>query len=342
MKNIHARNVNEAYTIGLRMLEEQGQLEMSRAGPVKTMPVPVTTSYQRPYERVLFDAKRDCNPFFHLLESLWMLAGRNDVDWISEFSSNIVNYSDDGKTFHGAYGHRWRNHFGKDQLYELVTMLKRDPETRRAGLGMWDPRADCNAEGKDFPCNMQIVFRWRSHGLDMTVYNRSNDAIWGAYGANAVHMSMLHEWMSTMIGAKQGIYYQVSNDFHAYVDVFHKVGVPQPMPDDPYSRGEVCAIPIIDDIERWNKELFAFMEHPLDTGFTEEFFAGVARPMVQAWRAFKSKNLVAAQSHTQTISAPDWRKACNEWIIRRVERAASRSAGPTLAYDANAIRPKRG
>ena len=32
--------------------------------------------------------------------------------------------------------------------------------------------------------------------LCMTVCNRSNDMLWGAYGANVVHMSMLQEFVA--------------------------------------------------------------------------------------------------------------------------------------------------
>jgi hypothetical protein len=40
---------------------------------------PVVTCYSAPTQRVLFSPMRDANPFFHLMEALWMLAGRDDV-----------------------------------------------------------------------------------------------------------------------------------------------------------------------------------------------------------------------------------------------------------------------
>jgi hypothetical protein len=47
----------------------------SRAGDVLVAPHPVMSVTSIPTERVLFDPARDANPFFHLFESLWMLAG---------------------------------------------------------------------------------------------------------------------------------------------------------------------------------------------------------------------------------------------------------------------------
>src|SRR4051812_26055273 len=80
----------------------------SRNGPVLMIEEPVIITYEKPNERVLFDANRDANPFFHLFESIWMLSGSNELAPVQYFANNISNYSDDGKTLNGAYGYRWR------------------------------------------------------------------------------------------------------------------------------------------------------------------------------------------------------------------------------------------
>jgi len=312
----------------------------SRAGQVLTLPYPVTTAYMRPRERVLFNASRDANPFFHYLESLWMLAGRNDVEWLERYNGSIGQFSDDGKTFHGAYGYRWRSHFQRDQIDQVIALLRTDPDTRRAVLGMWDPRVD-SGEGKDFPCNMQVVFRMRLGSLDMTVYNRSNDIIWGAYGANVVHMSILQEYVAYMLGVPVGIYYQVSNDYHAYTKVFNALEIPDPGPVDPYQMREVTASYLFADRARIMPELWAFMNNPYDVSLTEPFLCGIAVPMVQAWELFKGGNLTGAIKHVERIESNDWKKACHEWLVRRLERKANRRQRPTVAYSDNDTRPKR-
>ena len=50
----------------------------------------------------------------------------------------------------------------------------------------------------------------------MTVCNRSNDMLWGAYGANAVHMSMLQEYLASRLEIAVGEYTQISDSFHVY------------------------------------------------------------------------------------------------------------------------------
>ena len=143
-----------------------------------------------------------------------------------------------------------------------------------------------------------------------------------------------------MVGADVGRYYQVSNDYHAYIDVMHKVGVPDPMPDDPYKRGEVWSLPLINDRNTWNAELAAFIEEPIQL-FLEPFFSDVARPMVQAWCCYKEKDYRSAMNYCDRILSPDWKRAGHEWIVRRFEKATKGRVSATVAHDEDHIRPKR-
>jgi len=223
---VQAKNVNEALGEGLSLLKKVAVKAPSRNGEVLVAPGPVITEYENPKDRVLFSPLRDANPFFHLMEALWMLGGHNDVAWPQQFNSKFGLYSDDGLTVHGAYGHRWRNHFGQDQLNHIIRLLRTEPTTRRAVLAMWHPEGDLwkrgtayPASGVDLPCNTHIYFSIGLTGLDMTVCCRSNDIIWGAYGANAVHMSILQEYIAAAIGVPVGSYFQFSNNFHAYTNI---------------------------------------------------------------------------------------------------------------------------
>lgn len=137
----------------------------SRNGKVWMAAEPILVTYERPLERVLFNDARDANPFFHVFEALWMLAGRNDLSPLTKFVSTFGQFSDDGKTLNGAYGYRWRhagpplakvekyydekeNHpYGNwpdsiDQLEILIEHLKANPDSRRAVLQMWNVEDD--------------------------------------------------------------------------------------------------------------------------------------------------------------------------------------------------------
>jgi len=189
------RNVNEAFPKLVSFMCDPSSVgsppsavrkEDSRNGPVLRVAEPVTVTYTNPRERVLFNYGRDCNPFFHLFEALWMLAGRNDVKPLVYYNPRMAEYSDDGQIFHGAYGHRWRNqtisvwnsnsprtescpHCGMseepfDQIEAIIAHLNSDPNSRREVLQVWEYQADLWARpkgAKDLPCNTQAYFSLR-------------------------------------------------------------------------------------------------------------------------------------------------------------------------------------
>ena len=327
MKIIEVDNVNEALHKGLAYLLEHGEQTSSRNGSAMVAPVPVCTAYHTPARRVLFSPKRDCNPFFHLMEAIWMLAGRSDVAWPAHFAKNIANYSDNDLTFWGAYGHRWRRWFGHDQLTPIIDDLRKNKESRRAVLGMWDPARDpmqAARGGKDVPCNTIAFFRVNHGKLDMTVCNRSNDVIWGAYGANAVHFSVLHEFIAKAIGVQQGVYYQISNNFHVYTDKYPREALVELCDDayktDCYNDNNLATYPLMQvGWEDWLWQAEAFCEDPYFLADNQDpFFEEVARPMYRAWEARKT-NLREALSWAVSIRAEDWRVACTDWLMRRTK-----------------------
>lgn len=328
MHVISALNVNHALAEGLRYLNEHGTHEDSRNGPVLVSPCPVTTMYAMPEQRVIFSPLRDANPFFHLMEALWMMAGRDDLSWPLHFNKRFADYSDDGQTIHGAYGYRWRRHFGMDQIYKVVQELRGNMNSRRAVIAMWDPEIDLGMNSNDLPCNTTIFFRVRGRFLDMTVCNRSNDIYWGAYGANAVHMSILQEFVARAIGIHMGYYYQVSNNYHLYTGIpelesqaTREVMAYHATKNDHYAAHFIETVhpfPLMRVSDTlWMSELNDFMQDPNKReGHTEPFFTDVAVPMFNAWH--ERKNKISDGEHwVSQIAAEDWRLACTEWIERR-------------------------
>ena len=83
---IHARNVEIALWEGIKILQEYGEKVSPRGEETIEAPAPVVTEYSRPLERVLLNQVRDANPFFHFMESMWILAGRRDVKFLSHLS----------------------------------------------------------------------------------------------------------------------------------------------------------------------------------------------------------------------------------------------------------------
>ena len=318
MMTIKARNVNDAYVNGLWWLKTSGQQEQSRNGEVIVSPEPVMTVYSSPQERVLLDSARDANPFFHLYEAIWMLAGARDVRKVAHYASNMLSYSDDGETLNGAYGDRWRNYYDVDQLLEIVDMLRTDITTRRAVLAMWNGFEDLCSESKDIPCNTHIYFRMHpGRTLDTTVCCRSNDVIWGAYGANAVHFSVLHEFMARAVGATPGKLYQFSNNYHIYEPHWKLMRAPA-LEMNPYDNPIFRAIPLFAQQDEYILFLKGCEEIAATGHNTRDvpFLRNVVMHMLDAWEAHKDKDAQRAYTSLSRMPDCDWQVAGMRWIDR--------------------------
>lgn len=340
MHCVHSHNVNGAFDKGWELLHHRGELESSRNGPVLVAPGPVTTIYTEPRERVLFFPARDANPFLHFFESLWMLDGRNDVAFLDEFTKNFRQFSDDGETLSGAYGYRWaygKDGRGSDQIQKVVHILREDPSSRRAVITMWERGDLWDQKSKDIPCNLSVAFRIRRGFLDMTVFNRSNDMIWGAYGANVVHMSFLQELVATCLGVRIGRYTQVSNNFHIYTELAAYKKILESGDRSIYhnrygvsSEDRVLLSPpviSVDDGEEpfmFENDLNAFFSgydilgiRQVDIAYHTRFFREVVAPMSAAYHMYKKGEGAGAAELLSSRKPYDWLVAGCEWLNRR-------------------------
>lgn len=425
--HLSTRNVNTAFTELVKFFDDGAKnrtetffrginpivRRTSRNGPVLMIDEPVTITYEKPLERVLFNPARDANPFALLYESLWMLAGRNDVVPLVYYTRRMTDYSDDGKTLNGAYGYRWRQalrndnfdpmmgHIGPseykiDQLDILVTHLKADPTSRRAVLQMWNVEDDLlkiggtelvrdwkndwgsyptmsaykpNTGSKDVCCNLSVIFSVRHMDdgtmtfkerrenplvpipgtekigrdcLDMTVFNRSNDLVWGLLGANYVTFSVLQEYMSARLGVVVGRYHHVTNNLHVYTETNSGFKPNEWLAAEEHlnrhtsdygerdelgsPNGPMKTLPLVRDPETFEKELPAFVEtwanpdnveDPLRK-WDEPFLQTVAGPMLTAFQSHK-RNAATTFEWANRIAADDWRIAATNWLQRRAK-----------------------
>lgn len=319
MQFIYARNVNDAWLQAIDKINSLGVPEPSRAGNVLVCPTPVMTMYSRPMERVLFDPTRDANPIFHLHEAIWMLAGRNDATWLDQFVSDFsVRFAEPGGRQHGAYGHRWRYHFGMDQLDEAIRLLRANPKDRQAVVQMWDPNVDLGVIGlKDRPCNTQIYLRIVDKALNMGVMCRSNDIVWGCYGANAVHFAFLQEYLAAMIGVGMGTLSQYSWNWHMYENTRHLADSISAESWGYYPGTQ----PLVTDPETIDMEIRDYVAHTNPKSAVEyaknTFLRDTAYRMYRANELRKEHKWDDALAVAADISAPDWQQATVAWLQRR-------------------------
>lgn len=345
MYQLEDENVNGIYYAGRELFSTEGELQESRAGAVLTLPAPLAVTYARPTQRVLFDPARDSNPFFSLFESLWMLAGWRDARWLDRFVHDFSSrFAEEGGLQHGAYGFRWRLHFDvegggephvPDQLDTVVRLLRANPLDRRVVISMWDPVADLGANVRDVPCNLVATPRIVDEALDLTVFCRSGDFIWGTAGANAVHFSFLQEYLAGRIGVRVGKLHHVINNPHVYVALQSKLGEAEPF-HGAYPKTH----PIGTSWDKWDRDVRSFMEwtltvdpaepdaRPFPTYPDNPWFEETAQTLFVVhglWRKGERRTaLTIIDEHADEI-APDWQRACKEWMQRRAKRAAAKA-----------------
>lgn len=299
--------VNDAY-YGLKdLIKTEGKYMKSRNGLVRALTKPIMIEITNPAQRILYDVERRANPFFHFVEAMWMLGGGRDVATVAKYNANMASFSDDGETFNAAYGYRWKHYFGYDQIQRAVDMLKANPDDRRVVITMWDAYEDLGSSSKDIPCNQQAMFRIVNGKLDMFTTNRSNDLIWGLCGANAVHLTILQEYMAAAVGVPMGVWTHVSNNLHIYDQHFYLM--------DSTNRGYVTGYlpdPVVVDASLFMEDCIQVCEGNSD--FKTNFFNRTLYPLMSAWGSYKNNCLSAAQEEANKIELWDIKLACTRWL----------------------------
>lgn len=209
------RTVNEALQSLCGEIINQ-PVQASRNGPTRELLFRHFDITQPLLREILIPERKASLPA-QIAETMWVLAGRNDIAWLENYLPRAGDFSDDGKTWRAGYGPRIRA-FGVDkvdQLEYVVETLQGDPNTRRAVIGLYDPTWD-TFPGKDIACNNWLHFLARGDRLDLHVATRSNDLIWGWSGINAFEWSVLLEVVASLTGLDVGQLHFSISSLHVY------------------------------------------------------------------------------------------------------------------------------
>ena len=150
-----------------------------------------------------------------LAELLWYINERNDVEFISQFASLWANITDDGKTSNSAYGYILGKKYGFNQIEQIIEVLKKDPDSRRAVLNISDPAIN-RVTTKDMQCTVCLQFLLRDNKLHCIVFMRSND-IWYGLPYDVVYFTFLQKYIAYRLGVGYGTYTHISGSMHMYL-----------------------------------------------------------------------------------------------------------------------------
>src|SRR5258708_35681184 len=105
-----------------------------------------------PCQRVLPAPQRHNNLFATIAETVWVLAGRNDLTFLSQYLPRAAEFSDDGCVWRGGFGPRLRDWGGVDQIRDGGHTLQPTPKRRQAVILLFDPTRD-NTARRGISCN---------------------------------------------------------------------------------------------------------------------------------------------------------------------------------------------
>jgi thymidylate synthase len=257
-------SINEALVKLSQDILNEGVWRETRGFRCLEFPHPVTICITNPTDRYVTIKSRKWNKVLPFAELAWLLSGLNDLDALpGHFVKNLYNFSDDGRTWRAGYGPRIRFMSGfrddydiskreeghvisghpavTDQLRYVVQALRKDRHSRQAIIEIADPVKDnFGNDGflkrtKDQPCTRLLNFQERNGALDLTVYMRSNDLLWGFSAVNVFNFTFMLEIVAAMVDIPVGNYYHVTNNLHVYEDKLGLVReiaeeeIPEPM-----------------------------------------------------------------------------------------------------------------
>jgi len=147
---------------------------------------------------------------FNAAEKLCYITGKSGEDILPKYAPKIKQFinKDTGK-FDGAYGPRLIK-----QYEHILSILKKDKDTRQAILNIYNFHDD-HHDSIDIPCTSTLHFLIRDNVLNLIVYMRSNDLLWGT-PYDVAQFTFLQECFANILGIEPGTYTHIAGSLHIY------------------------------------------------------------------------------------------------------------------------------
>ena len=216
-------NLNDAYQLIAQHVMLNGRMVASRSGDTREV-CGVGLKILKPDT---LPVARGMNMSYACGELLWYLSLTNKLEFISHYAPSYHNYANEVLTPNGrviaplgGYGERW-----KLQLYPLIELLRRDPNTRQACLTTWHLNELAYAQevcSRDVPCTLSIQFLIRQGELHAIATMRSND-LWLGFAYDMFCFTQLQCLIAEDLGVSVGTYTHNVGSLHAYTRDVKKI-----------------------------------------------------------------------------------------------------------------------
>jgi thymidylate synthase len=162
-------------------------------------------------------------------ELLWFINGDTNIGYLNENGVKIWNeWANKDGDLGPVYGYQWRNWNGDeiDQIKELISTLKNNPNSRRMLVSAWNPSVlpdtsksfeENVANGKAAlpPCHAFFQFYVNNGKLSCQLYQRSADVFLGV-PFNIASYALFTMMVAQVCGYQAGDFIHTFGDAHIY------------------------------------------------------------------------------------------------------------------------------
>jgi thymidylate synthase len=162
-------------------------------------------------------------------ELLWFINGDTNIGYLNENGVKIWNeWANKDGDLGPVYGYQWRNWNGDeiDQIKELISTLKNNPNSRRMLVSAWNPSVlpdtsksfeENVASGKAAlpPCHAFFQFYINNGKLSCQLYQRSADVFLGV-PFNIASYALFTMMVAQVCGYQAGDFIHTFGDAHIY------------------------------------------------------------------------------------------------------------------------------
>ncbi|MFT4730530.1 MAG: thymidylate synthase [Granulosicoccus sp.] len=161
-----------------------------------------------------------------IYELLWFLQGNTNIAYLKQNGVRIWDeWADENGDLGPVYGSQWRSwptpsgtHI--DQISQLLTQLKNNPDSRRHIVSAWNVAEIDNM--KLPPCHVLFQFYIADGRLSCQLYQRSADVFLGV-PFNIASYALLTMMVAQVCGLKPGEFVHTLGDAHIYSNHFDQV-----------------------------------------------------------------------------------------------------------------------
>jgi thymidylate synthase len=206
----------DAYIAVLSHLTGSHQYETATRGNTAREILNATFTIRDPLTRSPYLAARKANIVFNHAEALWYLSGRDDLAMIAHYAPRLRGFSADGQRLTGtAYGPRLfrPGPEGTSQFDRVISLLRTDPDTKRAVMLVMEPGELAHPANPDVACTLALHLLLRSGALHMAAHMRANDALTGLL-CDVFSFTFIQEHAARLLGMAVGTYTHFAGSMH--------------------------------------------------------------------------------------------------------------------------------